>query len=300
MPRRTDAAARTLVFVVVGLTGCTAAQRVAVPRPAVQAPNPLPQLAGATTLAMPLSPVGAQRDVKPAGHSSDDEPRRLYLEATAAYSSHPSYIARLRRREVAANGTMKPDEIIMVRFREQPWSVHFKWLGDEGKGREIVYVNGQHENKLHVLTAAGDIPLMGGGRRMSFPLDSPLVKSSSRYPITASGVGRIIERYGKFLDLAARPGSGASVKFLGATLRPEYPVPLEGVELTLPPNYAPEVPQGGKRQYYFDPATKFPVVSITMDPNGTEVDYVCFDRFQLDVKLDDADFDPNRLWPVKK
>jgi hypothetical protein len=72
------------------------------------------------------------------------------------------------------------------------------------------------------------------------------------------------------------------------------------VELTFPPNREPEAPQGGKRLLGFDPAMKWPVFSNTFDQNGREIDYYVFDRFQLNVKLDDDDFNPDKLWPIKK
>jgi hypothetical protein len=35
---------------------------------------------------------------------------------------------------------------------------------------------------------------------------------------------------------------------------------------------------------------------MTFDATGREVDYYCFDRFQFDVRLDDDDFNPDKLW----
>ena len=63
---------------------------------------------------------------------------------------------------------------------------------------------------------------------------------------------------------------------------------------------SPKSPQGGKRLLFFDPQMKWPVFSNTFDPNGREVDYSVFDRFQLNVKLDDDDFNADKLWPIKK
>src|SRR5262249_7897948 len=156
----------------------------------------------------------------------------------------------------------------------RPYSVHFKWLSDEGKGREVVYVHGRDDNKLHILTAAGDIPFTPAGRRLALAADSVLVRSASRYPITQAGVGAMIARFGRLLD---NP-QGAPAKYVGPMKRPEYAVPLECVEGVFPPNHEPEVPQGGRRLIYFDPATKFPVLSLSYDPAGNEVDYYCFDR----------------------
>jgi hypothetical protein len=41
------------------------------------------------------------------------------------------------------------------------------------------------------------------------------------------------------------------------------------------------------------------VFSTTFDPNGNEIDYYCFDRFQFTVLLDDDDFSTEKLWPAK-
>ena len=100
-------------------------------------------------------------------------------------------------------------------------------------------------------------------------------------------------RFGRMLDAVRAGGSGVSAKYLGPVQRPEVAGPLEGVECLFPPGREPEIPDGGRRLVYFDPATHFPVLSLTYDSGGREVDFYCFDRFQLDVKLDDDDFNPD-------
>jgi hypothetical protein len=167
-------------------------------------------------------------------------------------------------------------------------------------GREVVFVGGVGDDKLHILTAAGDIPLTPAGRRLDLPIDSLLVKSASKYPITEAGVCRIVARFGRLLDDQRRGLPGLSIKYVGKVQRPEFATPLEMVELILPPNREPEAPQGGKRLLGFDPQMKWPVFSNTFDQNGREIDYYVFDRFQLNVKLDDDDFNPDKLWPIKK
>jgi hypothetical protein len=224
-----------------------------------------------------------------------DPLRRLHRDAVAAYSRLPSYIARLRRREAVA-GRPKPEEVLIFKFRERPYSIHFKWLGDEGQGREVVYVAGQGDNKLHILTAANDIPFTPGGRRLALAPDSLMVKAASKYPITEAGIGKLVDRYGRMLNDIAAGASGLSAKYLGPVPRPEYAAPLEGVECFFPANYEPKIPEGGRRIIYFDPATRFPVMALTYDTAGREVDFYCYDRFQLDVKLDDDDFNPEKLW----
>ena len=304
MRHRTDAAGRVRIVACLLLLapGCVAAPRGPLPGP-VTPPAALPNV---PALAIPTSPqTGDLRptvaqvpvaDAPASPTSAESDPlRRLHRDAAASYSKLPCYIARLRRREVVA-GRTKPEEVLIFKFRERPYSVHFKWLGDEGQGREVVYVRGQGDDTLHIHTAANDIPFTPGGRRLVLAPDSLMVKAASKYPITEAGIGNMIARYGRMLETIAAGGSGITAKFLGPVQRPEYPGPLEGVECVFPADREPEIPGGGRRLVFFDPATHFPVLSLTYDTAGREVDFYCFDRFQLDVKLDDEDFNPDKLW----
>jgi hypothetical protein len=224
----------------------------------------------------------------------------LYHEAAERYAHIDSYIVRLTRHE-QLNGKDKPEEILLFKFRKEPWSVYFKWLGAEGKGREVVYVRGQYENKIHTVLAAGDIPLMPAGKRFSVALDNPFVVSSSRHPIQHAGVGTLIEGFGKWLDQADRgsPGPG-TLKYLGRIQRHEFGVPCEAVEQTIAPAVDPQLPRGGRRLWVFDPESKFPALIITHDDTGHEVEYYCYDRFEFPVHLDDDDFNPDKLWNAKR
>src|SRR5262249_40077804 len=91
--------------------------------------------------------------------------RQLVQQAPASYAGIDSYIARLTRREVV-NGKNE-EEVMLFKFRKEPWSVYFKWLGENGKGREVIFVKGQHGSQIHTLLAAGDHPLKPAGSRMS-------------------------------------------------------------------------------------------------------------------------------------
>jgi hypothetical protein len=312
MYHRKDAAGRVgIVSILITLAaGCTPlAKRESTQTPPIVAAPPA-ALPNVSALAITTPP--ATGDVRPAAMQLPQPPvadapgsptppvdadpvRRLQRDAAAAYAKLPCYIARLRRREVV-QGRAKPEEVLIFKFRERPYSVHFKWLGEEGKGREVVYVRGQFDSKLNILTAANDIPFTPAGRRLALAPDSMMVRAASKYPITEAGIGNMIARFGRLLDAIQAGGSGVSVKYIGQVQRPEYPVPLEGVECQFPSGREPEIPDGGRRLVYFDPATHFPVVSLTYDLTGHEVDFYCFDRFQLDVKLDDDDFNPEKLW----
>jgi hypothetical protein len=226
--------------------------------------------------------------------------RELYNQAALRFATIDSYMARLRRRE-HVKGKDQPEELILFKFRKQPWSVYFKWLGAEGQGREVIYVKGQHGDMIHSLLAAGDMPLAPAGKHMALAPDNIFVRSASRHAITEAGIGVIIEKLGLALESQERGEKKyGTLTHLGSSKRPEFETALDAVEHVLPPGVEPQLPRGGRRWIFFDPVSHLPVLVITHDDKGHEVEYYCYDRLQYPVKLDDLDFDPNRLWPGKK
>jgi hypothetical protein len=224
----------------------------------------------------------------------------LYREAAERYAQVDSYIVRLVRRE-QLNGKDKPEEILLFKFRKEPWSVYFKWLGTEGKGREVIFVPGRYENKIQTLLAAGDIPLMPGGKRFAVDPNSPFVLSSSRHSIRQAGIGALIEGFGRQLAESSKGSQGGGVfKYLGPIQRPDLGGPGEAVEQTIVPGTDPQLPRGGHRLWVFDAALKFPVLIITHDDTGHEVEYYCYDRFEFPVHLDDDDFNPDKQWNPRR
>ncbi len=224
-------------------------------------------------------------------------PRQLYEKAEASYATIDSYISRLVRHNPAANGKTT-EEILILYFRKHPWSVRFKWLAGPGRGREVLYVKGRHENKIHVVTAPGDIPLLPGGQKMALSLDSPLVTRASKTPITESGIGAFIERFGRSV-VASEHGNTSTDQLTvrGEQQRPDYDVPLIMVEEKVPPNGDEDIPRGGRRLIGFHSQLHLPVLCILHNEVGQEVSYFRFDRLELNVHLTDADFDPANMGP---
>lgn len=225
--------------------------------------------------------------------------RALEREATKRYAGVNSYIVRLRRRE-QINGKEMPEEVLLLKFRKEPWSVHFKWLGTEATGREVIYVKGRYEDKIHTLIAAGDIPLMPAGKRVALAPDNPLVRASSRHPIIQAGVGALIDRFGDFVTLMEKGETKLGMlRALGPTKRPEFAAPCELVEQLIPEAAESQLPRGGRRLWGFDPVTRFPALVVTYDDKQREVEYYYYDRFLFPVNLDEDDFSPDKLWGGK-
>jgi hypothetical protein len=241
-------------------------------------------------------PPGSETPMPPARETGMDSVRRVYKLAVERYDGMDSYIARLTRHE-QVRGDNKPEEVMLFKFRKEPWSVYFKWLGPTGRGREALFVNGQYENKIQTLLAAGDMPLAPAGKRMSLAPDSILVRSTSRHPITEAGLGATLIRLGRVLDSLDRGDQRRGTLIdLGMIPRPEFAQPVAAIEHHLPPGYDPNLPRGGRTMYCFDPDNHLPVLIVVRDHAGQEVEYYYYDRLQFPVRLDDGDFNPDKLW----
>jgi hypothetical protein len=218
--------------------------------------------------------------------------------AAESYAAIQGYTVQVRRRE-QVNGQDKPEEVMLFKFRKQPFSVYFKWVGPVGKDREAIYVKGQHDDKLHTLLAAGDMPFMPAGKRMSLSPDSVFVRSASRHSVTEAGLGTLIDQFGQ-LAAPCPPGRPPLSKYLGEVKRPEFEAPVIAVEQTIASGAEPLLPCGGTRLWLFDIGTHLPVLVSTRDAANHEVEYYCYTSFQPANSLTDADFDPEKVWAPRR
>ncbi len=264
------------------------------------------ELPGITTTSTPANPpttpVGrgnTQQSEPTISVNAGEKLQELARAATARYGTIDSYIARFRRREVVG-GKQKPEETMVIKFRKEPWSVYFKWLGKEGQGREVVFVPGKYGDQLHTILAAGDAPLMPAGKRFPVSPDSFLVRSNSRHSIREAGLGTLVRQ---FADLTAANARGdlhlGTLRYLGQIRRTEFEQPCEAAEQILAPGSDPGLPKGGKRLWVFDPSTNLPNLLVTWDDSNREVEYYCYDRLEYPVNLTDDDFNPDVIWAPK-
>ena len=227
--------------------------------------------------------------------------KAVHKLASDKWATVDTFEARLTRRE-SMNGKDAPTEEVLFQFRKEPFSVYMRNTGDAGKGREVLFVKGQFNDKMKILTGKGD-------RISGFPVtlspDAPDVKARSRHDIRDSGFGSKVANFKTALDrLESGRVPGESMKALGPVRRPEYPHELEGVLFTIAAGEDKAVPAGGTREVYFDPKPDspsygLPVVSALFDGTGREVEYNSFDRFRLPANLTDADFTPDRFGKKK-
>jgi hypothetical protein len=259
-------------------------------------PTPVPPVVTTATAPSAVPPASFTPPAITPPHTA----RQILQQALASFAPVDSYIARLTRRELT-KGKYGPEEVLLFKFRKQPWSIHFKWLGEVARGREVVYVKGQHENKIHTLLAAGDAPLMPAGKHIALAPDSVFARSASRHAITEAGIGSCLEHLTGILDAQERGDRRrGTLSAIPPINRPEFNQPVEAMEYVIPPGVEPELPRGGRRMYGIDPDTHLPLLIITLDDRGQEVEYYRYDRLQLSVRLDDDDFNPDKLWASPK
>jgi hypothetical protein len=264
-------------------------------------PPPVKQAAQAAQPPEPkkAEPVEAVKAPQPAQADGPEAIRQLYRRAAERVAAMDSYITRLTRRE-QVNGEDRPEEVLLFRFRREPWSVYFKWIGPIKEGREVTYVKGRYNNEIHSLLAAGDHPFKAAGCRHSIAPDSVFVLANARHPITEAGLAASVQRLGAVLAAQERnDDSRGTLVYLGAQQRVEFAQPVPCVEHVLPPGLEKALPKGGRRLYAFDPASGLPTLIQTRDDRGHEVEYYFYDRLLWPVGLLDDDFDPDRLWPKR-
>lgn len=225
--------------------------------------------------------------------------RRLYRLAAERYASVDGYVARMRRRETVG-GKDGVEELIELKFRKQPWSVHLRWLDGKAVGREAIYVQGRHDDKLHTKLAPSD-PGSFLLKRVALSPDDPRVRSNSRHRITDAGVGVLLDSLGVCLNaLDQGDRRYGTLSHLPAQTRPEFRTPLEGVQQIIPAGSDASLPAGGRRTCLFDPQSHLPALITTQDETGREVEYYCYEAIEYPRNYTDTDFDPDQLWAKRR
>ncbi len=109
------------------------------------------------------------------------------------------------------DGEICDGEVMQLKLRHEPFSVYMKWL-DGDKGREVLYVEGQHDGKLLVK--------LGGWKGRLLPalkLDpiGSLALRTSRHPITQMGLLAVVKTLIEKRRRDLRSDSGVHCRMVG-------------------------------------------------------------------------------------
>ncbi len=272
------------------------------PDPAMPSPFAPQQPAAPAPAAAPAvtaTPAPPSANAAPAASDPLAAVRKVAATAVRKWETVDSYEARMTRREVV-KGDEGPVEEVIFRFRKSPFSIYMQNVGEAGKGREVLYVQGQNGDKMTVVTGAGD---GFRGLKLALSPDDPKVTSKSRHTIREAGFGNGIARFARTLEaIDAGRVPATTLRPFGRITRTDYPSPLELVEQTIHPGEDPLLPKGGSRQWFFDPTPEspshgLPVLAITRDAAGREVEYYRFTDVRTPLSDDvlRTAFDPERM-----
>lgn len=178
-------------------------------------------------------------------------------------------------------GRMLPTRTIELKVRQEPLSIHMRWLEAPHKGREVVYQEGRFDGKM--VAYLGD--LFGFESIFTFSPTGAEAMQENRHPITEAGIGHITKRLYVQCRQARNRGDLrarhlGTERYLG---RPTYKI-MRVLE------------DGGYRYWNIDTELLLPIRVITYDARHQLQETYSFKDLQLNVGLTDDDFDPQVLW----
>jgi hypothetical protein len=236
----------------------------------------------------PAAPQPMNGSTAPVNAASPmDEPLRLLNEARKAFAGVKDYTCLLIKRE-RMNGTLQPDNVMVMKVRNDPFSVYLRWQEPRAKaGQEACYVAGRNSGKMRVRSTG----LAGAIGFVSLDPDDPRVKENSKHRITEAGIGNLLTRYAERWENERRTNQ-TTVKIA------EYEYNKRRcwrVETTHPPRSADKF-AFYRNVLYFDKETKLPTRVECYDwprqdgAAGELVEVYSYVNVRLNVGLGDETF----------
>lgn len=134
----------------------------------------------------------------------------LMLDARSKLQTIPDYIATFTRQE-RVGGKLLMRESTELKVRHTPFSVYMKWNEGGDIGRELLFVEGLNDNRM-LVKKGGQV----GEMLPTFKVDptGELAMKESRYPVTTSGILKLVEKIIEFGHRDAKLDEGVACQFL--------------------------------------------------------------------------------------
>jgi hypothetical protein len=197
-----------------------------------------------------------------------------------------SYTLRFTRYERKRSGfsyKLSGPEIIRAWFRREPFSVKLKWLNEDLKYDESVYVAGEHDSMVRFVTRFPIFLLKPPPQINLIDTQTPVILGETKRPITEFGLEGMLRRT---LGSLETDGDAATSSYEGVVDHPETGRPAHKIRLTYPrPSNEPSI-----QDLYIDVETQMPTGSELRLADGTLDGAYYYDEIDASVALSDPDF----------
>ena len=179
-------------------------------------------------------------------------------------------------------GKNLPLEKATAKIRIKPQSVYMRWIGEEKKNQEVIWVKGWNDGKIKTNQLWG----------VSVDPDGSLAMKDSRHPIYQAGFKHTVDLLARDVNALLTDPSLGSVKDLGA--RDVHGTASLCYEATLNKDKNPKF-YGYKAEICVGNALKLPTRVVIWDKDGgsvREIENYEYENIKINVGLGDTDFDP--------
>ena len=176
-----------------------------------------------TDVAPKLSP-GAQRAVYPKGPDEMEplarrDPLALLRLSLRWYEQRVTDYTCYFYKQERIDGKLQDPETMLMKFREKPFSVYLKWVKNPSKDQEVIYVEGENDNKA-VVHPSGLLGVVF--RKVKLDPEGKLALKHSRRPVTYAGLGNMLRVTIPQCETAQANGD-LSLEYLGIRMEADRP-----------------------------------------------------------------------------
>jgi hypothetical protein len=193
------------------------------------------------------------------------------------------YTCQFQKQE-KIDGTLQKVEVMRMKFRVKVFSAYFKWVGEEAKGQEALYVEDQNDGKV----AAHPGGLLGKlVRRVNIEPTGKLALKHSRRPLTFAGMANMLRL---IVPHSERAQAAGDLKLTYEGIRDQEGRPAYVFKRILPNRNDYPCPV---LIVYIDREFLACVRTDAYDWDGSLQSQYIYSDFQINPGLKDADFDIN-------